>query len=115
MNKKAQIINKLNPGIFFVVSVIILFSVATVLIPEAQLSGDSFSTNSCTDAGCEFDFNNDICEINSSTEGEGIVCPNPVQRIPLASIFDSNGVVIILIMLFLLFIVLSLVRNRSSK
>lgn len=99
-----------------IITIIVLFGVFNALVPEVQSSGDRFSdATKCAEAGC---FNNasltPACVINSSLEGTG-ACQNPIETIPLGSIFGSSGVVVILVMVFLLIIVLGVVLPKRRK
>ena len=102
--------------VILIITIIVLFGVFNALVPEVQTSGDRFSdATKCAEAGC---FSNasltPACVINSSLEGQG-ACQNPIETIPLGSIFGSTGVVVILVMVFLLLIVLGIVLPSRKK
>ncbi len=113
-DKKAQIGRRITSVAIVVISIIVLFQIFSELVPEAQAGGDRFVSDACGDAGCSFDTSTRICEINSSSEGEGIVCPNAVNSPPLSTLFSGTGIVIILVMVGLLLVALrlTLFRNR---
>ncbi len=113
-DKKAQIGKRINAVVGIIITVVVLFLVFAAIVPEAQTGGDRFISDACEDASCSFDTSTRICEINSSSEGEGIVCPNAVNSPPLSGLFSGTGVVIILLMVTLLLGVLSLVIPKRK-
>ena len=113
-SKKAQIGKRINAVIIVIITIVILFQIFSALVPEAQISGDRFISDACSDAGCSFDTSTRVCEINSSSEGEGIACPNAVNSPPLSSIFSGTGIVILLLMVTLLLIVINIVLPKRK-
>ncbi len=79
-----------------------------VKFKHKEAGGDRFVSDACGDAGCAFDTSTRVCEINSSTEGEGIVCPNVVNSPPLSGLFSGTGIVIILLMVGLILLAIRL-------
>lgn len=114
-DKKGQIGKKINSIIGIIITVIVLFLVFANIAPEAQTGGDRFISDACSDAGCAFDTTTRVCDINSSSEGEGIACDNPVDSPPLASIFSGSGIVIILLMIFLFIMIIRMVIPSRKK
>lgn len=110
--KKGQKLSKgINIALTIIISVIVLFQIFTSLTPEAQDAGNRFSDETkCGEAGCFFNSTSPVnCLINSSTEGQGISCPNDVAIVPLASLFGSSGLIILLLVLFLFIMVFKIV------
>ncbi len=115
LNKKAQIGKRIDIVVTTIISIVVLFFLFADLVPEAQSAGTRFQSDACSDAGCAFDTSSNLCDINSSAEGDGIACPIVPQSPPLSSLFGSSGVVIILLMVFLLLIVINIVLPKSRK
>lgn len=114
---KGQINQRIIAVAVIIISIIVIFNIASSLVPEAQSAGDRFSdATKCAEASC---FSNvtlsPSCVINSSIEGSAIACPNDIQNIPVASIFGSQGVIILLMMIFIFIIVFRIVIPGRKK
>jgi len=115
-NKKGQIREKINTVITIIISVVVLFAIFAGLVPEAQTAGDEFSDETkCGEAGCFFNSTlSPTCVINSSQTGTG-ACTNAVETIPIASVFGSQGIIILLLMVFLFIGIIRIVMPKSRK
>ncbi len=114
--KKAQIGRKIETVIIVIISVVVLFQIFASLVPEAQSAGEEFSDETkCAEAACFF--NSTLapsCVINSSQEGTA-ACTNKVQIVPLASLFGSSGVIILLLIIVLFIGTIKLVMPKTKK
>ncbi len=115
-DKKAQV--KVNFSKVFlsivsiIITIIVLFSIFSSLIPEAQNAGDEFSdATRCGDAGGFFNTTQTACLTNSSPEGLG----QSFSAIPVASLFSGTGIVILLLMVFLFIGIIRLVMPSRRK
>ena len=113
-DKKAQIGKRIEGIVGIIITVVVLFLIFASIVPEAQTGGDRFVSDACGDAGCAFDTTTRLCDINSSIEGDGIVCPNAVNSPPLASIFSGSGIIILLLMVFLFIMIIKLVLPKRK-
>ncbi len=121
-NRKGQIGKKVNVIIITIVSVVILFQIFASLVPEAQSAGDTMNASNRCNAvdSCFFNSSSEGgnlagCRINSSAEGNQTGCTSSLQTIPLASVFSSSGIVILLLMVFLFLGALKIVMPKSKK
>ncbi len=114
--KKAQKLNKgITVAVTIIISVVVLFTLFSDLVPEAQSAGNEFSDdNKCVEAGCIVNstFTN-TCR--NDTIPSSTVCPFDVENVPLASIFGGTGVIILLLMVTLFLGIISLVMPKSRK
>jgi len=124
MNKKGQIkLNKtIEVALILILTVVILFSLYSALIPEVQTAGDSMNdSNRCNAVGCFFNSSAGTggelqgCRINSSREGNTTACASSLQTIPLSSLFRSSGIVFLLIMVGLLLTLLKIILPKGKK
>ncbi len=125
LNKKAQTLNKkIEAGAIVIITVVVLFLVFAVLVPEAQTAGDSLNvSNRCADVGCSYNTTEAGgdpsilgCRINSSLQGNATACPNVLgEGIPLSSLFGGGGIVFLLIMVFLLLMIFRTVLPKGKK
>ena len=116
---KAQMRAKIGIVVTIIISVVVLFQLFADLVPEAQSAGTQLSDETkCADVGCFVNSTlTPICQTNSSPQGFGEnsseACLVPLQNIPLASLFGSSGIVILLLMVFLFLTVLNIVRQKK--
>ncbi len=117
LNKSGQVklSGIINTVIVLVVSIVVLFTLFQNLVPEAQSAGTQFSdATKCSDVGCFFNTSlSPACVNNSSIEGSTQSCPQDVQTVPLAGLFGSQGIIILLLMVFLFLIVIRLTLRRE--
>ncbi len=87
------------------VLVILIVAISVPIVVELLSQTNEFTPDdACSDAGCSFNNPSGFCAINSSSEGEGVACPNDVrQTLPLNVLFSSVILIVIAIALFLLF------------
>ena len=95
-------------SIIAIVVLTVLLSAYSILVPEAQTSGDNIYTARCEDVGCTWNTTSDVCRLlNSSGQQNGTACRTQGEM-PLGSLFTSDGVVFVIIMAaFLILIVRS--------
>ena len=120
-SRKGQIGKKIEVVTVVIILVVILFNLFSALVPEAQSAGDSLNaSNYCVSQGCFYNQSlvaeiptSDPCrqENSSNTSNTCTV----THTVPLASVFSSNGVVILLLMFALLVGILKIVMPKSSK
>ena len=114
--KKAQtdMRAKIAIVVTIIISVVVLFQLFSDLVPEAQDAGTKFSdATKCADVGCFLNTSlTPACAINSSPEGTA-ACASTPEDIPLASLFGSTGIVILLLMVFLFLTVMNIVRQKK--
>ena len=114
-DKKAQtnMSSKIAIVVTIIISVVVLFQLFSDLVPEAQDAGTKFSdATKCDDVGCFFNSSfTPVCITNSSPEG--LACTEDLANIPLASLFGSAGIVILLLMVFLFLTVMNIVRQKK--
>ncbi len=124
MDKKAQVnLNKtIQGGAIIVITVVVLLSIFSSLVPEVQTAGDSLNvSNRCAAVGCFFNETDNAntsvaadCRTNSSITGQA--CSDPLgQGIPLSGLFSSSGIIVLLLMVALVFIIISTVLPKKSK
>ncbi len=114
-NKKAQLGKRINIVISFLVVVTVLLFLFNDLVPEVRQSGDQFGdTERCAVVGGFFNTTQSLCLNGTNPSDTAII---GFQPIPLSSLFSGNGVVVILIMLFLLITIarLALTSNGNQK
>ena len=113
LGKKAQMGQKINKILIIILTVVILFQVFASLVPEAQSAGTQFGdVQTCSDAGGSFNTTQGLC-LNGTTPAD--VTLVAFNSIPVNSLFSSNGVVILLLMVGLLIIVVRAVTLKSGK
>lgn len=93
-----------------IVFLVILLTVYSVLIPEAQTAGDSLNISvRCADAGCFYNTSNDNSTVGvSCIESSALTnntCATQLDAIPLATLFSGTGVVFVIIMATLIILI----------
>jgi len=100
-DKKAQLSDRnIGTGILTVIIV------ASILVAFVTIFLDGLNeftpADACSDALCAFDNPAGFCAINSSAEGAGISCPNPVREsLPLQALFVTVLAIIFAVGIFL--------------
>ena len=113
-DRKGQIGKKLNVVVGVIITIVVLFVLFQSLVPEVQTAGTEFSdATKCTEVSCVVNTTLDpTCRSNASPQGFGgnssSACTVPFQTVPLASLFSSTGVVVLLLMVFLLLTVIKI-------
>ena len=124
MNKKGQIkLNKtIEVALILILTVVILFSLYSALIPEVQTAGDALNdSNYCVSQGCFY---------NASLLDESPAVDNPCRQenasnssnacgvahtLPIASIFRSGGIIVLLLMVTLILVIIKTVMPKGKK
>ena len=113
-NRKGQIGKKLNIVVGVIITIVVLFVLFSNLVPEVQTAGTEFSdATKCTEVSCNFNSSLDpACRTNATPAGLGgnssVACLEKFQTVPLASLFSSTGIVVLLLMVFLLLTVIKI-------
>ncbi len=114
IDKKGQVMGKkIEIVVVLIITIVVLFQIFASLVPEAQSAGDEFSdATRCGDAGGVFNSSmTPTCNNNASQEGT----PVTFDAIPIASIFSSTGVVILLLMVALFIGIIRIVMPSSRR
>lgn len=112
-NRKAQINAKINAVIGAIITVVVLFTLFSNLVPEAQTAGNQLGDSQrCSDAGGNFNTTQSLC-LNGTNPAD--TAQVSFQSIPVSTLFGSSGVVILLLMVALLIIVLKTVLPSKKK
>ena len=123
MNKKGQLkLNKtIEIALIIILTVVILFSLYSALIPEVQKAGDSLNdSNRCNAVGCFYNTSGrgveiSGCRINVSIEGNETACSSNLQTIPLSNIFRGGGIIVLLLMVTFILVVIKTVMPKGKK
>ncbi len=121
MDRKGQIDKKINAVVIIIISIVVLFQIFAGIVPEAQSAGDTMSDDTiCVNAGCIVNTSlTPDCQSNRSPQGFGGnssgACGVALQNIPLASLFGSSGLIILILMAFLFIGALKIVLPSSKK
>ncbi len=121
MDKKGQIGKKIEVVVIVIITIVVLFQIFAGIVPEAQSAGDTMSDDTiCQNTGCVVNSSlTPTCQTNRSQQGFGlnssVGCTAPLQNIPLASLFGSSGIVILLLMVALFLGALKIVMPKSKK
>ena len=95
-----------------IVGLLILFSIASALLPEAQSAGDGLSdTNLCNNNGCFYNATQ-ATPCTASAGDQATACPQGTSSFPLSSLFSGTGVLFLIISAALVFLVLGSVYNK---
>lgn len=93
--------------------VIIAFIVLAFVVVFLNGLGEFSDLNACEDASCSFDNPSGFCAINSSAEGTGISCPNPVSpTLPLQGLFATVLAIIFAVAIFV--VIMKNLKNIGS-
>lgn len=98
-----------NKIFLLMVFIVILLTVYTTVVPEAQSAGgDLTDAGMCNATGCAYNITSSACE-NSTVNGS--LCTAPNQSVPLGSMFASNGVIFLIIMAVMFFSIYAYIRK----
>lgn len=134
-NRKGKVnFNKsITTGVILVISIVVLLTIWSELMPEAQVAGDSMNdSNRCNTAGCFY--NGSITDVTSASspcrsnasvdpavkaDGTGgdnsTSCTADFTTIPLSSLFGGKGIIILMLMVLALVTGLRIVLRMDKK
>lgn len=102
-----MVLNKVYGVIGVILTIVILFLLASNLVPVAQDSSDELNfVNQCENEGCYYNTSTSACQTTANAS-KGL-CAS-VHNIPLNSVFGSTGFVFVMIMVFIFLLVIGLV------
>ena len=102
-----------NKAIITILVIVLLFSIYSAIIPEAQTAGDEMNdSNRCTDVGCYYNITDPYCHVNTTN---ATVCQAPAYSIPLSGLFSSSGIVFLIIMAALLVFLVKGLLAKGKK
>ena len=98
----------INSAVIAIVVIVVLFTLYSVLVPEAQTAGSSMNDSSrCEAVGCDYNQSgrpagDGITCYNTTSTISNASCPNAANSIPLGGLFNASGIVFVIIMAALL-------------
>ena len=114
-NKKGKLSTSvLNSAILVIVILVVLLSVYSAVVPEAQTAGNSMNdSNRCASVGCSWndtgllEASQGVTCYNTSTYilPGAAQCPEQNTSIPLSGLFSGTGVIFVIVMAALLILV----------
>ena len=110
----------IGSAIMGILIIVVLFNIYAAIVPEAQTAGtDLTDAGICVDVGCFWNethgalfTGNTSCQVSSELKNE--TCSSD-YTIPLGNLFNSSGIVFLVIMVALLIIVLRGYLKKGGK